>query len=60
MFTAAYSDDVTMMNATLLKCIGEFKSVIIYTDQQGLSKLEATLSPTLVQSHEVEIREEAA
>jgi hypothetical protein len=60
MFTAAYSNDVTAMGSTLQKCIGEFKNVIFYTDKEGRSKLEAALSPTLVQSHQVEIREEAA
>ena len=60
MFTAEYSDDATLMSSTLEKCIGEFKNAIFYTDKEGRSKLEAALSPTLVQSHQVEIREEAA
>ena len=60
MFAVSYSGDVTLLNSTLQKCIGEFKNVIIYTDKAGRSKLEAALSPTLVQSHQVEILEEAA
>lgn len=60
MFTAAYSDDAQLLSSTLQKCIGEFKSVIIYTDKEGRTKLEEVLPATLIQSHQVELREEAA
>jgi len=60
MFTAAYSDDATVLTTTLQKCIGEFKNVLIYTNKEGRAKLEAALSPTLIQSDQVEILEESA
>ena len=60
MFATTYSDDATVVDSALEKCIGEFKNVIIYTNKEGRSKLEAALPSTLVQSHQVEIREEAA
>jgi len=60
MFGAEYSVDAEAMNSALVKCIGEFTRVIIYTDKAGRSKLEAVLSPTLIQSQQVEILEEAA
>ena len=58
MVTAMYSNTATAVISTIERCIGEFKNVIIYTDAEGRSKLEAALSPTLVQSHQVEILEE--
>lgn len=58
MFTASYSVDPAVINTTLEKCIGEYKAVIIYTDKADLAKLQAGISPALVQSHQVEIRVE--
>jgi hypothetical protein len=60
MFATTFSDDATVVDSALEECIGEFKNVIIYTNKEGRSKLEAALPSTLVQSHQVEIREEAA
>lgn len=60
MFVAEYTVDEVGMNTVLQKCIGEFGAVVIYTEPAAYAKLDAAISPMLIQSHQVTIQVEPA
>jgi len=60
MFGAEYAVDAVRMNTILQKCIGEFGTVVIYTDPAAYPQLNAAISPMLIQSHQVTIQVEPA
>jgi len=60
MFVAEYAVDPVGMNTILQKCIGEFRAVVIYTEPAAYAKLDAAISPMLIQSHQVTIQVEPA
>lgn len=60
MFGAEYTVDQVGMNTVLQKCIGDFGAVVIYTEPAAYAKLDAAISPMLIQSHQVTIQVEPA